>query len=61
MTGFDWILIIVAVIWGLLNCLSVWVMVNDPMVKYGRARVELTWAFFAPLGLLLLVAYRVFG
>lgn len=57
MTPFDWILLLIAAPWALLNFgFLTWALLN-PRVR----TIELKGAFLIPLGLLLVVAYRVWG
>lgn len=61
MKPLDWILLVVSVLWFLINILRVWVMLDDPRVKYMGAKITITWPFFIPVFMWLFIAWRVGG
>ena len=61
MKSFDWVLLVISIIWFLFNIVKIWSLLDSYEVKYSGATISIGYGFFIPMLMWLLIAYRVGG
>ena len=62
MKAFDWVLLVISILWVLLSGLKILAMLSSREVKYRGAKVIIGfWVPLVPVVMWLVIAYRVGG